>query len=100
MINKYLTIVLLFCIHSYSQETTSINEASPSAFKYQGVSEVKPHKTDAEIPTYKRDELKNSAQKKDETKPLTKDYFSNLGNKPKKKRFESYTSEKGKSKKK
>lgn len=92
MRNKYLTIVLLFCIHSYSQEGTNINEAPPSAFQYQGVTEVNLHKTDVEVPTYKRDDL----TKTDEAKPLTEDYFSNLGSEQKKKSFESYSTEKEK----
>lgn len=97
MKNKYLIIISLFCIHSYSQKTNNINEAPPSAFQYQGVPEVNTHKTDAEIPTYKRDDLKSSAKKSNEAKPLTKDYFSNLGSKPQKKRFETYTPNKKKS---
>jgi len=85
-----------FCTYSFSQVLNSENEKSLSPqIKYQGVSEIDDFpKTNDEIKTFQKD-ISSSVKSLDTVKSLTKDYFSNLGSKTEKQRFETYTENKG-----
>lgn len=96
MKNKYFFLLLFFCTYSFSQVVSSENEKSLTPqIKYQGVSEIDDlPKTKDEIKTFQKD-ISSSVKSSDTVKSLTKDYFSNLGSKTEKQRFETYTENKG-----
>lgn len=96
MKNKYFFLLLFFSTYSFSQVLNSENEKSLTPqIKYQGVSEIDDlPKTNDEIKTFQKD-IGSSVKSSDTVKSLTKNYFSNLGSKTEKQRFEAYTENKG-----